>query len=611
MRNHCQHYDYRIGRTEDQDLKLGNSVIKSSHDVQISPDQKFLYVGSSLNQISNKSPFHVAVFDRKGVTGESIECGTGPCEFKFVQANADGPVGDARHDPVISPDGAFVYVSSQFKDLIFVFSRDATTGKLTFTSTAESNRGARHMHLAISDDGDGRFLFSFAGRKRLDSYERNKATGALLLVDTKRENEIEADGDKVVGLNRVGGVAVFGNHVYTASNGGGVVLFALDTSGGGGASQVPNQAPVCLDINIVLTEDTPDTAALSCSDPDTGDTIQIEIVALNLVSVSGPSVGDVGASVSLTPAPNFNGNGGTFDYQAKDSSDATSNVAQATITVLAVNDPPVADAGPDQLNMEWTAGGLSVTLDGSGSSDPDDDTLTYAWSGDLGTASGVGPTVSVPDIGTYNVTLTVDDGNGGSDSDLVNISVVDTTAPVVTAELVPMPGEVEDDEGLFTALFDCSDACDDNPVLTGVISTPSLAGLEVELKTKSKVKVVFDLDKGKVKIEGPDPAALLAQLQQNGGLVIASGQLVHFEVEDDQDKLNFKFDNNGVLKVEGNLAELVAKCEDSSGNIGSDSAVPVFSVDDDSSDDDSGDDDSGDDDSGDNDSGDDDSSDDE
>ena len=53
------------------------------------------------------------------------------------------------------------------------------------------------------------------------------------------------------------------------------------------------------------------------------------------------------------------------------------------------------------------------------------------------------------------------------------------------------------------------------------------------------------------------------------------------------------------------MAELVAKCEDSSGNIGSDSAVPVFSVDDDSSDDDSSDDDSGDDESGDDDSSDD------
>ena len=74
------------------------------------------------------------------------------------------------------------------------------------------------------------------------------------------------------------------------------------------------------------------------------------------------------------------------------------------------------------------------------------------------------------------------------------------------------------------------------------------------------------------------------------GLVSTIAIRPHFEMEDDQDELTFKYDDNGVLKVEGNLAELVAKCEDSSGNIGSDSAVPVFSVDDDSSDDDSDDD---------------------
>ena len=47
-------------------------------------------------------------------------------------------------------------------------------------------------------------------------------------------------------------------------------------------------------------------------------------------------------------------------------------------------------------------------------------------------------------------------------------------------------------------------------------------------------------------------------------------------MEDDEDELTFKFDKNGVLKVEGNLAELVAKCEDSSGNPGMATAEPVF-----------------------------------
>ena len=52
-----------------------------------------------------------------------------------------------------------------------------------------------------------------------------------------------------------------------------------------------------------------------------------------------------------------------------------------------------------------------MTLDGSGSSDPDGDPLTYTWTGSFGTATGVHPTVELP-VGTWTITLTVDDGLG-------------------------------------------------------------------------------------------------------------------------------------------------------------------------------------------------------
>ena len=84
------------------------------------------------------------------------------------------------------------------------------------------------------------------------------------------------------------------------------------------------------------------------------------------------------------------------------------------------NQSPVADAGANDI-VEWAAGGSQVTLDGSGSSDPDGDTLTYTWTGPFseggGTVTGVDPTVTFQSLGLHTITLTVDDGNGGTDTD--------------------------------------------------------------------------------------------------------------------------------------------------------------------------------------------------
>ncbi len=63
-----------------------------------------------------------------------------------------------------------------------------------------------------------------------------------------------------------------------------------------------------------------------------------------------------------------------------------------------------------------------VTLDGTGSSDPDGDPLTYQWSVSGGNyVGGTDPSnavvqVTFPGTAPYPVTLTVSDGRGGFDS---------------------------------------------------------------------------------------------------------------------------------------------------------------------------------------------------
>ena len=105
------------------------------------------------------------------------------------------------------------------------------------------------------------------------------------------------------------------------------------------------------------------------------------------------------------------------------------------------NGVPIANAGPDQMVIV----GAMVTLDGSGSSDPNGDVLGYSWSADSNNPSEVGlrskttvsPTFTAPNTaGAYTFTLVVDDGVAHSSPDMVTITV-DTsnnnTAPVANA----------------------------------------------------------------------------------------------------------------------------------------------------------------------------------
>ena len=97
------------------------------------------------------------------------------------------------------------------------------------------------------------------------------------------------------------------------------------------------------------------------------------------------------------------------------------------------NQPPVADAGADrQVTDTDDNGSEQVTLDGSGSYDPDGSITGYVWKeGTTQVGTGVSPNV-VFNVGAHTVTLTVTDNDSATDTDNVVINVAaasDTTAP--------------------------------------------------------------------------------------------------------------------------------------------------------------------------------------
>jgi DNA/RNA endonuclease G (NUC1) len=94
----------------------------------------------------------------------------------------------------------------------------------------------------------------------------------------------------------------------------------------------------------------------------------------------------------------------------------------------------VEDASPTAVLDAPSFGveGSSLAFDAGGSSDPDDGTLTYIWNfGDGSNGTGVNPSHTYADNGSYQVTLTVKDPLGAQDSKSKTVTIANA-APVAS-----------------------------------------------------------------------------------------------------------------------------------------------------------------------------------
>lgn len=257
-------------------------------------------------------------------------------------------------------------------------------------------------------------------------------------------NDFDADGDSLSISSTTapshGNVTVNSDNsvTYTPENGYvGQDSFAYTISDGQGgtasatvhlAVNVDNNTPVTSDAAVTTNEETPVQTMLQATDADND--------PLTFAVISQPEHGTVSISsgnvATYTPATDFFGTD-SFTFQASDGL-ATSNISTVTITVVNVNDAPIANNDLFETN-EDTALAANVTTNDF---DADGDALQVISHSDPAhgalTINNNGTFTYVPNQnyhGTDSFQYTVSDGNGGTSSATVTITVISVNdAPV-------------------------------------------------------------------------------------------------------------------------------------------------------------------------------------
>jgi hypothetical protein len=156
-----------------------------------------------------------------------------------------------------------------------------------------------------------------------------------------------------------------------------------------------------------------------------------------------------------------------------------------------INHRPIADAGPDQT-VECNAFGTgTVTVNGSPSHDPDGDSLTYAWTGALQSATGPVATIRAP-LGVSTIRLVVDDGYSGVGSDDTRVTVRDTTPPVIRSAAANPNSSWPPNHKMFAVRLsvDARDTCDPNPRCR-VVSVTSNEGTPADWQIVGPLEVML------------------------------------------------------------------------------------------------------------------------
>ena len=299
-----------------------------------------------------------------------------------------------------------------------------------------------------------------------------------------------------------------------------------------------------------------------------GDVLTATLILDDVDHGSLTAFGD--GSFSYTPDPDFIGTD-QFQYKMQDSEGNQSDAVTVLLEVVGTNLPPIASAV--NINTECTGpSGTMVTLDGTGSNDPEAGALMYTWYENSLIIAG--PTTSATSdliftTGVHQVTLEVEDECGQTSQTDISVTIEDTSAPLVEAAFLESsyPHEFE---------ISCSseDVCSEIISSVSVILIPDLVSPTVTLKNNKNYSLEIDMEKNTVSVKAPNAAAFWASVIANGGVEVDDGQVI--SAKSDKNKYKFSFDAAGnLVSVEGDIVTLRCTATDSNGNTGeSEATIP-------------------------------------
>lgn len=264
-------------------------------------------------------------------------------------------------------------------------------------------------------------------------------------------NDSDVDGDALTITAATvpadqGSVAIVNNElVFTPATdffGEATISYSIeDGNGGTDVAEVTvtvnniNDAPVAVDDIVETPEDTPVTIDVLGNDVDVdGDPLTIASAS---VPADQGSVAIVGNEVVFTPAPNFNGPA-TITYTVDDGQGGT-DTGTATVNVGAVNDGPTAN--DDAVTTDEDT---PITIDVLGNdTDADGDALEITAASvpaAQGSVAIVGNELVFTPAENFNgdvtISYSVSDGNGGTDSAEVAVTVTPVNdAPVAVDDI--------------------------------------------------------------------------------------------------------------------------------------------------------------------------------